>query len=319
MGAIQGLSAFGINASTSWPAVEAVDAILQTEGVRGSEGEAGSTPDFEPTLEARDLVFSYPGTTKRILDNVSFVVPPRQVSGFIAKAGQGKTTFFRLLLRFYEPGEGAILLGGHPHVSLPLAVLRQQVVLMHQTPAFFHDTVRENFLVAKPTASDQEIRALCEKTPLWTILEDSYGTDPLDQAFRAGDSLSGGQRKLFALTRCLLRNPTVLLLDEPTTGIDPEEKFELVAMMKEACAGRTVLVVDHDIVGWQVLFCDYFFVLNNGSIEQQGPPGELLSRPGLFKDLFDRQAEGFHKMSNLITQIEMQRRAEVAREAVGNG
>jgi ATP-binding cassette subfamily B protein len=313
MGAVQGLSGIGINASMNWPAVEAVDAILQTQGVGDSDvGTSSALDQLQPTLEGRELVFSYPGTSKRVLDDVSFVVPARQISGLIAKAGQGKTTFFRLVLRFYEPQQGTILLGGRPHVSLPLAVLRQQVVLMHQSPAFFYDTIRENFLVAKPTASDEEIKTLCQKTPLWNILEDSYGSEPLDQPFRAGDSLSGGQKKLFALTRCLLRNPAVLLLDEPTTGIDPEEKFELVTMMKDACAGRTVLVVDHDIVGWQVLFCDYFFVLNNGKIEQQGPPGELLSEPGLFKDLFDKQAEGFHKMSNLIKQIEAQRRAEVS-------
>jgi ATP-binding cassette subfamily B protein len=313
MGAIQGLSSIGISLSTNWPAVEAVDRILETKGLRDLDTVTDSgAPLSVPTLEARGLVFCYPGTSKRILDNVPFVVPAQQISGFIAKAGQGKTTFFRLLLRFYEPQEGVILLGGQPHTSLALATLRQQVVLMHQAPAFFHDTIRENFLVAKPNASDEEIQALCEKTPLWSILQQSYGTNPLDQPFRAGASLSGGQKKLFALTRCLLRNPAILLLDEPTTGIDPEEKFELVAMMKQACAGRTVLVVDHDIVGWQVLFCDYFLVLNNGRIEEKGTPGELLSRHGLFKDLFDKQAEGFHKMSNLIKDIEMQRRAEAA-------
>jgi ABC-type multidrug transport system fused ATPase/permease subunit len=119
--------------------------------------------------------------------------------------------------------------------------------------------------------------------------------------------LSGGQKKLFAITRCLLRNPTILLLDEPTTGIDPSEKFELVSMMRQACAGRTVMVVDHDIVGWQVLFCDHIFVLNEGRLEQQGTPGELLSRGGLFKELFDDQAEGFHKMTEAIRAADAKR------------
>src|SRR4029077_11880229 len=250
--------------------------------------------------------------SRRILDDVSFIVPERRVSGFISKAGQGKAIIFRLEPAVYEPQEGQILLGGRPHTSIPLNALRQQIVLMHQLPAFFHDTIRENFLIANPDATDQQIRALCEKTPLWSILENSYGSDPLDRPFGAGNFLSGGERKLFALTRCLLRNPGILLLDEPTTGIDPEEKFELVAMMRDACAGRTVLVVDHDIVGWQVLFCDYFFVLDHGKIVQQGAPGELLSQPGLFKDLFDKQAEGFHKMSELIKEIQVRRRSEVS-------
>jgi len=318
MGAIQGLSAFPINASMNWPAVEAVDSMLEPAAVREETSHGSEIPQLEPTLEARNLSFFYPGaTSRRVLDNVSFTVPERRVSGFIAKAGQGKTTFFRLALRFYEPQEGQILLGGHPHTSIPLNALRQQIVLMHQLPTFFHDTIRENFLIANPDATDHQIRALCEKTPLWSILENNYGSDPLDRPFGAGNFLSGGERKLFALTRCLLRNPGILLLDEPTTGIDSEEKFELVAMMRDACAGRTVLVVDHDIVGWQVLFCDYFFVLDHGKIIQQGTPGELLSQPGLFKDLFDKQAEGCHKMFNLIKQVEAKRRAEAASIASG--
>ena len=305
MGAVQGLSAFSINASMNWPAVATVDEMLSSGTEIERAPESKEEEQLEPTLEARNITFAYPGVAQPVLDNVSFTVPARQITGFIAKAGQGKTTFFRLALRFYEPQHGQILLGGRPHTLIPLNTLRQKMVLMHQTPAFFHDTVRENFLIAQPEATDEQIRALCGKTRLWNILENSYGQNPLDRPFVAGNFLSGGQRKLFALTRCLLRNPTILLLDEPTTGIDPEEKFELVSTMRDACAGRTVLAVDHDIVGWQVLFCDYFIVLNEAKIEQQGTPGELLSQPGLFKNLFEKQAEGFHKMSAVIRQIEV--------------
>ena len=145
-----------------------------------------------------------------------------------------------------------------------------------------------------------EIRDQCEQTRLWQILLETYGPEPLNRQFFAGSYLSGGQKKLFALTRCLLRNPTILFLDEPTTGMDSEEKLELVKIMRQACSGKTVLTVDHDLVGWQVLFCDHFVVLNEGKIEEQGTAAELLSRVGLFKSLFDDQAEGFHKMAAII-------------------
>jgi ATP-binding cassette subfamily B protein len=301
MNSIQGLSQFPIVASINWPAIEAVNRLLSFSEARERQAAAGEVPPLEPTIEARDLSFWYPGAeSHRVLDSVSFTIPPRKITGFVAKAGQGKTTFFRLALRFYEPVSGEIFVGGERHDSLPLNVLRRQLVLMHQTPAFFYDTVRENFLIAKPEATDEEIEQICRKTPLWEILENSYGKDPLDKQFAGGNFLSGGQKKLFALTRCLLRDPSILLLDEPTTGIDPDEKFELLAMMREACKGRTVLVVDHDIVGWQVLFCDYFFVLDKGRIMQRGTAGELLHQPGLFRQLFDKQAEGCHKMFELL-------------------
>jgi ABC-type transport system involved in cytochrome bd biosynthesis fused ATPase/permease subunit len=163
---------------------------------------------------------------------------------------------------------------------------------MSQFPTFFLDTVRENFLLAKPDATDGEIEALCRETGLWPILEQNLGSNPLDRQFvpGPGKSLSGGQTKLLALTRCLLRKPTVLLLDESTTGMGPKEKFPLIHTMRQACKGETVLVVDHDIV-WQTRFCDYFLVLSDGKITQQGTSEELLAGPGLFKELYGAASE----------------------------
>jgi ATP-binding cassette, subfamily B, bacterial len=304
MGAIQGLSGISINARLNAPALDTVASILDQVPIPAGSLKEYSLEQVDAKLEARNLIFSYAPDSKKLLDDVSFSLLPRKITGLVARAGQGKTTFFRLALRFYEPDHGQILIGGVPHTHYSLENLRQRMVLMHQTPAFFYDTIRENFLMANPRATDVQIRSLCEQTLLWQILVESYGCDPLDRPFFAGSFLSGGQKKLFALTRCLLRDPTFLFLDEPTTGMDSEEKLDLVTMMRQACAGKTVLAVDHDLVGWQVLFCDYFIVLNEGKIEQQGTPGELLSQPGLFKNLFDKQAEGFHQMAAVIRRIE---------------
>jgi len=114
--------------------------------------------------------------------------------------------------------------------------------------------------------------------------------NPLDEQFAAGASLSGGQKKLFALTRCLLREPTFLFLDEPTTGMDPLEKFPMIDKMRAALDGKTVVVVDHDII-WQSRFCDQFIVLNDGRIVQEGSRSELLSVPGLFKELYEEASQ----------------------------
>jgi len=293
MGAVQGISSFSINVSSSWPAIEAIDSILESQaGVTSAPG-ARAFDDLQPSLEARNLVFSYqPGVLRQVLDGVSFVIPPGKITGFVARPGQGKTTFFRLLLRLYEPQEGDILLGGHSVRDFTLESLRRHVVLMSQFPTFFLDTVRENFLLAKPDATDAEIEALCRKTGLWSILEQNIGDNPLDREFvpGPGKSLSGGQTKLLALTRCLLRSPSVLLLDESTTGMGPKEKFPLIQTMRDACAGETVLVVDHDIV-WQTRFCDYFLVLSEGKIIQAGTSQELLATPGLFKEIYEAASE----------------------------
>jgi ATP-binding cassette, subfamily B, bacterial len=293
MGAVQGLSSFTISSSMSWPAVSTVNGILESGAPPAAAPGARDIPSLAPTVEARDLVFSYrPGELRNVLDGVSFELPPGLVTGFIARPGRGKTTFFRLALRFYQPQSGEIMVGGHSITDFTLESLRRHIVLMSQFPAFFYGSTRDNFRVAKPDATDEEIRALAERTSLWPILEKNIGPDPLDREFAAGKMLSGGQKKLFALTRCLITNPSVLLLDEPTVGMGPLEKFPLIETMQKACAGKTVVVVDHDIM-WQVQFCHYFIVLDEGKIIQRGSAAELMNQPeGLFRQLYDEASRG---------------------------
>lgn len=293
MGAVQQISTLTINVNTSWPSMLAIDSILESEAGVVSAPGSKDFEKIEPSVVARNLTFSYqPNVLRNVLEGASFEVPPGKITGFVARPGQGKTTFFRLLLRFYEPQGGDIFLGGHPIKEFTLQSLRRHVVLMSQFPTFFLASVRENFLLAKPEATDEEIEALCRKTGLWPILEQNIGSDPLERQFvpGPGKSLSGGQTKLLALTRCLLREPAVLLLDESTTGMGPKEKFPLIQTMREACKGETVLVVDHDIM-WQTRFCDYFLVLSDGKITQRGTSEELLATPGLFKELYDAVSE----------------------------
>ncbi len=287
MAAVQQLSGFGITLRMSWPPMEMIDDILSSAPEREEPVRQAGDSSIEPSLEARDLVFSYaPGERPNVLEGASFLIPPGKVTGFVARPGQGKTTFFRLALRFYDWQSGEVLLGGKPIRELPLSEVRRHLVLMSQFPAFFYDTVRENMRVAVPEADDAEITAAMRLTGLDAVLEKSMGPGALDRPFAAGSGLSGGQKKLFALTRCLLRKPSVLFLDEPTTGMGPMEKFPLIGTMRRSLEGRTVVVVDHDIV-WQSRFCDYFHVLNEGRIIQSGTAEELLAQPGLFRQLYE--------------------------------
>ena len=291
MSSIQLFSGLAVTARMTWPGLALVDSILARQPAVSVLEDSTEGRDLDGSLEAIDLVFSY--NTKKVrnvLDGVSFKIPSGQRIGLVARPGQGKTTFFRLALRFYEPQQGKVLLGGQPISELSLATLRTNIVLMSQFPGFFHDTVRENFRIANPNASDEQITALSEKTGLWDILRNLFGEQPLDGSFDAGGRLSGGQRKLFALTRCLLRDPKVLFLDEPTTGMGPLEKYPLIQVMQQACAGRTSVLVDHDII-WQSRFCEYVLVLNDGKIIQAGTPQELRAQEGLFRKLYHEAAQ----------------------------
>ncbi|MEI8289300.1 MAG: ABC transporter ATP-binding protein [Verrucomicrobiota bacterium] len=293
MGPIQAISSYMVLLRSSWPSVETVLQNLP-DGEFGFKSASASTHQKpEPTLESKNLVFRYRPDLPPVFNDVSFTVPAGKITGLVAKMGQGKTTFFRLALGFYQPESGQILLGGNPASDYPLAELRQHAVMMAQFPAFFHDTLRDNLRLAKPDASDQELRWLCEKTGVWPILVEKVGNDeakkrfpnPLDRNFGGGEVLSGGQKKLLALTRCLLRSPSFLFLDEPTVGMDNIEKFDLVQGLRNACQGKTVMVVDHDIP-WLIHFCDYFLVLDAGKLVQQGTAEMLLASDGLFKELY---------------------------------
>jgi len=285
MSPIGSLSAYIVMAGGAWPQIETVNKMLELRTSREDRSGTVKVESVPPTLEAKNITFSYKSDSRRIFEDVSFELPPGKITGFVAKMGQGKTTFFKLALRFYDPQQGQVLLGGRPVADYAADNLYDHIAMMSQFPAFFHDTLRANMQLAKPDATDAEIRAICEETGVWKVLEASLPGNPLDADFAAGRRLSGGQRKLLALTRCLLRNPAILFLDEPTVGMDNQEKFGILGMIRQAAKNHTVMVVDHDL-RWLLPFCDYFIVLNDGKIAERGTGDELLARRGLFHDLY---------------------------------
>jgi ABC-type multidrug transport system fused ATPase/permease subunit len=285
MAPIGALSAYIVMAGNAWPRIETVTKMLESRATREERSGDVRVASIPPTLSAKNLSFSYKQGMRLIYDDVSFELPQGKITGFVAKTGQGKTTFFKLALRFYDPQQGQILLGGRPVEDYAADNLYDHIAMMSQFPAFFYDTLRVNMTMAKPDATDEEIRNICEETGIWSILEAGSKGNPLDAEFAAGRRLSGGQRKLLALTRCLLRNPAVLFLDEPTVGMDNQEKFAILGMIRQAAKDHTVMVVDHDL-HWLLPFCDNFIVLNEGKIAEQGTGEELLAKKGLFHDLY---------------------------------
>jgi ABC-type multidrug transport system fused ATPase/permease subunit len=288
---IQGLSAYILMAGNAWPAIETVNQMMESRARREEKSGTLKVDSVEPTIVAKNVTFAYKAGSRKIFDDISFELPPGKITGFVAKMGQGKTTFFKLALRFYDPQQGEVLLGGRPVGDYAADNLYTHIAMMSQFPAFFYDTLRANMQMAKADATDEEIRAICERTGVWKILQAGSQGNPLDEEFAGGRRLSGGQRKLLALTRCLLRNPSILFLDEPTVGMDNMEKFAMLEMIQNAVKGHTVMVVDHDL-RWLLPFCDYFIVLDNGKIAERGTSEELLQRHGLFYELYHAEEAG---------------------------
>ena len=144
MSPIQALSAYLVMATKAWPDIEKVFDILESRGQTEGQPGAVDTQLVAPTIEARNVRFSYQLGSRQIFTSLSFTIPPEKTTGLVAKMGQGKTTFFKLALRFYDPQQGQILVGGRPTTDYSPDTLRQRIAMMSQFPAFFFDTVREN-------------------------------------------------------------------------------------------------------------------------------------------------------------------------------
>ena len=288
-------AALGLTASSAWPAVETVNLLSnQASRIRDLPG-AVDVDRVEPTIEARNLKFQYDDAGRKVFDDVSFAVPTGKITGLIARFGQGKTTFFRLALRLYDSQSGEILLGGKATTSLTLRSLRRQISMMAQSPAFFDLTIRENFQVAKPGATDDEIRGMAEKTGLWPILANAFGPNPLDQQFHSGVALSGGQKRKFSLTYSLLRDAPIVFLDEPSTNLSADDLKDLVSTIQSSCASKTVMVVDHILPAFIAPLCDYVLVLENGHIIERGTPEELRGlEGGVYRELYEAQLPRAH-------------------------
>jgi ATP-binding cassette subfamily B protein len=274
--------------TASWPQVEAVIEVFEAEPEGGKRDGTLELGAEDRSVSFREVSFAYASDHPKIVDGVSHVFPAGKVTAIVARFGTGKSTLLNLVARLRRPQAGSILIGDKGLGQIKSASLRNNVVKVSQFPLLISDTARENFRLAKANATDAEIEAASRRTGLWDVLvkETPSGGDPLSYMVsrQEGVGLSGGQRRMLAVTRALLLEPTVLLLDEPTTGIDPIGRHDIYETLAKACAGLTVIVVDQDM-NFISHFAQLVCCLENGKFVDIGTPEELMARPSLFKRL----------------------------------
>jgi ABC-type multidrug transport system fused ATPase/permease subunit len=244
---------------------------------------AAGVPDPRPAAVAFEAVrFRYRDDLPEIHHGVTFDVPPRGMTAFVGPSGAGKTTVFSLIERFYEPGDGRILLDGKDIADWPLADLRAAIGYVEQDAPVLSGTLRENLLFGAPSATDADLRSALAVTRLDGLV--GRLPDGLETTVgHRGVKLSGGERQRVAIARALLRRPRLLLLDEVTSQLDAVNEAALRETIAEAAQTTTVLVVAHRLS--TVMMADRIIVMDTGKIRAIGTHAELVAADSLYGDL----------------------------------
>ena len=248
------------------------------------EADETRTPEeIDGRVRYEDVSFSYPGTSEASISNVSFDVEPGAFVGVVGPSGAGKSTLLKLLIRFYDPDDGRVLVDGYDIRTLAVSSLRQQVGYVSQEPFLFDDTVRENVAYADPEASDEAVVEAAKRANAHEFIVDlpeEYGT----RVGERGVKLSGGQRQRIAIARALLKDPAILVLDEATSHVDNRTELLIQDALETLIADRTTFAIAHSLA--TVRNADQTLVLDGGELVETGTHEALLDEDGLYAELW---------------------------------
>ncbi|AUZ65713.1 cysteine/glutathione ABC transporter ATP-binding protein/permease CydC [Citrobacter amalonaticus] len=238
--------------------------------------DVSDVPD-QVTLTLRDVSFSYPEQAQKALDSLSLQVNPGEHIAILGRTGCGKSTLLQLLTRAWDPQQGEILLNGCSIATLNEATLRKTISVVPQRVHLFSATLRDNLLLAAPDASDDQLTDTLRRVGLEKLLDDAGLNSWLGEG---GRQLSGGELRRLAIARALLHDAPLMLLDEPTEGLDATTESQMLELLAEVMRDKTLLMVTHRLRG--LARFDQIIVMDNGQIIEQGNHADLLARQGRY-------------------------------------
>ena len=266
---------------------ERIQEILETEREVKDSPKAKPAPRFKGKIEFDHVSFSYSPETP-VLQDVSLTIEPGRVAAFVGPTGAGKTTIISLIPRFYDPTSGTVKIDGTDVRQFRQRSLRQQISFVLQETVLFHAPIWQNIAYGKPEATRAEILRAAELANASEFIDrmpEGYNTIVGER----GMTLSGGQRQRIAIARAIIRNTPILILDEPTTGLDSASEKLVVEALDRLMEGKTVITIAHRLS--TIRSADVIFVIKDGRLVEQGTRDQLLRDEGLYAEL-DRLQTG---------------------------
>ena len=262
---------------------ERIQEVLEIESRVRDEPGARQAPKFKGQIEFAQVSFNYGGDTEKpILKDISFKIEAGQVAAFVGPSGAGKTTLLSLIPRFYDPVSGHIGIDGTDIRRYRLKSLRDQISFVLQETLLFRATIWENIAYGKPGAPPKEIKRAAELANAQEFIEempDGYDT----MVGERGVTLSGGQRQRIAIARAVIRDTPILILDEPTVGLDAASERSVIEALDKLMKGRTSVVIAHHLS--TIRHADVIFVINDCELVEQGTHEALLANNGVYAEL----------------------------------
>ncbi|MBD2803116.1 cysteine/glutathione ABC transporter ATP-binding protein/permease CydC [Xenorhabdus sp. M] len=249
-------------------------------------------PDHGPqmshhlSLEIKNVDFTYPNQPLPVLRNISLSLKSGEHIALLGKTGCGKSTLLQLITRAWNADGGEITLNKQPISSYEEATLRSMISVVPQRIHVFSHTLRENLLLAKPNATDDELEIVLKKVGLGNLL---YTDEKLNCWMGdGGRQLSGGEQRRLGIARALLHDAPLMLLDEPTEGLDINTEQQILSLLRHSCQHKTLIVVTHRLTGLQHM--DQICVMDNGHIIERGKHDALLAQQGRYYQFYQRQS-----------------------------
>ena len=303
-GPLTALSNVRVDVMSALVSFERVFEVLDLQPMVVDRPNAKEITTDKPELTFENVSFSYPraeeislasleivakpeiSITGQTLKNISFTVKPGTLTGIVGPSGAGKSTISSLIPRLYDVTSGRILINNEDIRNSTIKSLRNMIGVVTQDSHMFHDTIMNNLLYAKNDANLKEIESACRAARIWSFIE-SLPNGLETVVGERGHRLSGGEKQRLAIARLLLKQPSLVILDEATAHLDSENEALVQAALKEALVGRTSIVIAHRLS--TIIQADQILVLDGGEIVERGTHEQLVANKGLYFDLFERQ------------------------------